>query len=233
MACDDGYSGSADAVCTADTGAETATFVFTDCAESRFCTLDDIACSNDGHVAGVTGDHCFCVCHEGFIGSHCEIGNVLRDCEGTPGGDSVIDACGVCGGDSSACAGLCTLPTSEAAASQFVPLQLQQCIEKSRCTYRNGACEERYPCSGTSKKKCGARVDCEWDFIGPNSCTTRLQPLGCKKKTSMRRCGKDNFCLWNYIAKNCDMHPCHGKNKASCTKQCAWSRTSRTCFMNN
>ena len=144
-------------------------------AGSRFCTLDDIACSNDGHVAGVMGDHCFCVCHEGFTGSHCEIGNSLRDCEGTPGGGAVIDACGVCGGDSSACAGLCTLPTSEAAASQFVPLQLQQCIEQSRCTYRNGACEERYPCSGTSKKKCGARVDCEWDFIGPNSCTTRLQ----------------------------------------------------------
>ena len=33
VACDDGYSGSADAVCTADAGAETATFAaFTPCA---------------------------------------------------------------------------------------------------------------------------------------------------------------------------------------------------------
>ena len=33
VACDDGYSGSADAVCTADPGAETATFAaFTPCA---------------------------------------------------------------------------------------------------------------------------------------------------------------------------------------------------------
>merc|ERR1712166_325803 len=50
--CDDGFSGSGDAVCTADASAETATFLFTDCLAAT-CASIDVA-NSDKDARGVS-----------------------------------------------------------------------------------------------------------------------------------------------------------------------------------
>merc|ERR1740130_1682946 len=74
VACDDGYSGSANAVCTADNGAETATFAaFTPCAAAT-CASIEVANSNKDSTNGGTGtsmttETVAVACNDGYSGS--------------------------------------------------------------------------------------------------------------------------------------------------------------------
>ena len=123
------------------------------------CAEDNGGC-NHALCTNVAGSSSCGDCEAGCVGIHCDQDKQLADCKGVPGGSTSLDACRVCGGDSTSCAVVCqNLWDPRYGSVHYTHVDDQSGVIRfpSTATYD---CEHGHTSSGTTPRQC--RLDGTW-----------------------------------------------------------------------